>query len=357
MPLVKKLKMKQTGIISYGVVIPSFRIKVEEIAAAWNTDPEKIKKSLQIKEKSVADSDEDSATLAIEASYQAIDRITLDPQKIGAIYLGSESHPYSVKPTATIVGDAIKAGPEYLAADLEFACKAGSAGMQIVNSLIKSEQINYGLAIGSDTAQGAPGDPLEYSAASGAAAYLFGNNPQEIIANLDHTVSYTTDTPDFWRATNAKFPNHGGRFTGKPGYYQHVISATELLLKKTKTKIEDYTHIVLHMPNGSFPRRAAAQLKITTEQLKNSLIVEEIGNTYSACSLIGLANVLDQAKAGEKILLSSYGSGAGADSFAFTVTENIKNYKKTNSVQDLINNKNYINYSSYLKMRKKILQH
>ena len=139
-------------------------------------------------------------------------RRAVDPEEIGAVYVGSESHPYAVKPTACTVGEAIRATPNMTAADYEFACKAGTAAIQTCKGLVKSGMIQYGMAVGSDVAQGAPGDALEYTAAAGGAAFLIGNvNP---IAEIHHTCSFTTDTPDFWRREGQNYPRHGGRFTG-----------------------------------------------------------------------------------------------------------------------------------------------
>jgi hydroxymethylglutaryl-CoA synthase len=115
------------GIVGYGVNIPSYRIKVEEIAKVWGDDPKAISRGLIVQEKSVPAPDEDTATISVEASRHALARALIDPQKIGAVYVGSESHPYAVKPTATIVAEAIGAAPHLTAADLEFACKAGTA--------------------------------------------------------------------------------------------------------------------------------------------------------------------------------------------------------------------------------------
>ena len=161
-----------TGIVGYGAHIPSYRIKVEEIAKVWGDDPKSISKGLVVNQKSVPGPDEDTITISVEAARRALQRAEIDPQDIGAIYVGSESHPYAVKPTATIVADAIRASPNLTAADLEFACKAGTAGIQAAVGHVKSGMIKYGLAIGADTSQGAPGDALEYTASAGGAAYI-----------------------------------------------------------------------------------------------------------------------------------------------------------------------------------------
>ena len=146
------------GIVGYGANVPSYRIKVEEIAKVWGDNPDSISNGLIVNEKSVPSSDEDTATIAVTAARYALARAQIDPQDIGAVYVGSESHPYAVKPTATIVAEAIGATPDMTAADLEFACKAGTAGIQATMGLVDSGMIKYGLAIGADTSQGAPGD-------------------------------------------------------------------------------------------------------------------------------------------------------------------------------------------------------
>lgn len=344
--------MEKTGIISYGVAIPSFRLTIEEIANNWGKDPKMVKQSLGVMEKAIADYDEDAVTLGIDASIRALQNINFDPKKINAVYMGSESHPYAVKPSAGMLKDAIGVGTDCLAADLEFACKAGTAAVQIINAFLAAKQIEYGLAVGADTAQSKPGDSLEYTACSAAASFIMGSNPAEIIATIDATCSYTTDTPDFWRAQDKKFPSHAGRFTGQPAYFLTVRSATEALLKKTKSKIQDFDHVVFHMPNASFPQKMANDLGVSAKQLKHGFTVPEIGNPYSASSLVGLASVLDNAKAGDRILVTSYGSGAGADSFALTVTKNIKKFKNQFTVKNLIKNKQNVSYKEYLSMRK-----
>lgn len=344
----------KTGISGYGVYIPRFRIKAEEIAKIWGGDAENIKKGLQVQEKAIAGLDEDTATIAVEASRSALAMAGINPAEIGAIYVGSESHPYAVKPTATIVGDAIEASPVMTAADYEFACKAGTAAIQTCMGLVGSGMVKYGLAIGADTAQGAPGDALEYTAASGGAAYIIGSDG--LIAEIEDTYSVTTDTPDFWRREGEPYPRHGGRFTGSPAYFKHVFSATTGLMKKTDLSPSDFDYAVFHQPNGKFPRTAAKNLGFSKEQIADGLLVERIGNTYSGSSLLGLARVLDVAKPGQRILVTAFGSGAGSDSFSILVTDGIEEKRgSTPDVESYISEKKYVDYGTYVKLRRKIV--
>ncbi|HIH19353.1 TPA: hydroxymethylglutaryl-CoA synthase [Candidatus Micrarchaeota archaeon] len=349
--------LHSVGIVGYGSCVPKYRIKVEEIARVWGEEAERIKKGLGVSEKSVPDVDEDSATLAVEASRNALAMAKIDPQKIGAVYIGSESHPYAVKPTASIVAEAIGATPDLTAADLEFACKAGTAAIQICMGMAGAGMIRYGLAVGADTSQGRPGDALEYTASAGAAAFIIGAEKSEFVAEIEDTYSFTTDTPDFWRRQHAEFPSHGGRFTGAPAYFRHIMGATQGLFEKTDTRASDYDYFVFHQPNGKFPLEAAKKMGIDTEKLKAGLFTPVIGNTYSAASPIGLAGVLDIAAPGQRILVTSFGSGAGSDSFSIAVKEGIIAKREAYEgwkLADYIAHKEYVDYGVYVKHRRKL---
>jgi hydroxymethylglutaryl-CoA synthase len=342
--------MEQIGIVSYGAHIPRFRIKAEVIAAVWGKDGEAISRGLGIFEKSVPSSDQDTATISVESARAALKRCTLNPAEIGAIFVGSESHPYAVKPTGTIVGEAIGATPDLMVADYEFACKAGTAAIQTCVAFVKAKMINYGLAIGADTSQAAPGDALEYSASAGGAGFIIGRT--NVIATINDTLSYTTDTPDFWRRAEMKYPSHGGRFTGEPAYFKHITNCATNLMQKIGTQPKDYTYAVFHQPNGKFPVNVAKKLGFTLDQVKQGLLVPYIGNTYSGASMIGLASVLDVAKPGDRIFVTSYGSGAGSDAFDITVTDEITRLSRNAAptIAEMVADKQYIDYGTYAKM-------
>jgi hydroxymethylglutaryl-CoA synthase len=345
------------GIVGYGAHLPRHRIRVEEIAKVWGADAPSFKKGLELKEKSVPSPDEDVVTLSVEAARNALARARgVDPTEIGCIYIGSESHPYAVKPTGTIVGEAIGAFPSCHVADYEFACKAGSEAMFVAHGLVKAGLVKYGLAIGADTSQGAPGDALEYSAAAGAAAFIMGAD--NVIATIDHTYSFTTDTPDFWRREYQHYPQHAGRFTGEPAYFRTVMGASKGLLDKTGMAPADFQWAVFHQPNGKFPMRVGKMLGFTREQMEQGWLVPRLGNTYSGASPLGLTAILDVANPGDKIFMCSYGSGSGSDAFVYTVTERIKEVQKlAPPTTDLLDkNQIYLEYGEYAKFRHKILK-
>ena len=343
----------RVGIAGYGVCIPPYRIRVEEIARVWNRDGKAVSNGLAVEEKSVPGMDEDTITISAEAARNAIRHSGIDPGAIGAVFVGSESHPYAVKPTAVVVAEALGTGTDLTSADTEFACKAGTVAIQMCMGMVKSGMIKYGLAIGADTSQSRPGDALEYTASAGGAAYIIGRDG--LVAEIEDTFSFTTDTTDFWRADSSEFPRHGGRFTGEPAYFRHTISAAKGLLEKTHASVNDFDYVVFHQPNGKFPVKAAEDLGIPKEKLHLGLLVGKIGNTYSGASILGLASVLDVAEPDDRILVVSYGSGAGSDAFSIRVTDAItEKRERIIPIKRYLNRKSYIDYSIYAQFKGKL---
>ncbi|MBN1668667.1 MAG: hydroxymethylglutaryl-CoA synthase [Anaerolineales bacterium] len=354
MPEPSRLLLKPAypvGIIGYGAYVPRYRLPAKEIARIWTDGVG----GTPIQEKSVPGFDEDVATMSIEAARNALLRADIDTSEIRAVWVGSESHPYAVKPTSTIVAEALGIVPHTQAADWEFACKAGTEAMVAAIALVGAQMARYALAIGMDTAQGRPGDALEYTAAAGGAAFLMGP-AEEALAVIESTYSFVTDTPDFWRREYQKYPEHGMRFTGEPAYFKHITSAAETYLEASGTRPEDYRYAVFHQPNTKFPTRVAGALGFTKEQIAPGLLVPVIGNTYSGAAIIGLTAILDVAEPGDRILVVSFGSGAGSDAFGIQVTDKIRQRRdRATKTQQYIARRTEIDYAQYARMRGKLV--
>ncbi len=341
---------RAVGIVGYGAYVPRYRLPGTEIARIWTGG----KGSSPVKEKAVAGLDEDVVTMAIEAARNAIACAEIDPQDIRAVWVGSESHPYAVKPTSTIVAESIGTSPNIQAADWEFACKAGSEAVQAAIGLVGSGMAQVILSIGMDTAQGRPGDALEYTAGSGGAAFLLGP-AAESYAVFQGSYSYVTDTPDFWRREGETYPSHGDRFTGEPAYFAHTITAASSLMEMVNATAADYDFAVFHQPNVKFPARAAKMLGFSPEQIAAGLLANEIGNVYSGSCMIGLTAILDIASAGDRILMVSYGSGAGSDAFDLRVTDRInRRPRNVYCTADYIARRTPIDYARYVRYREKL---
>ncbi|MCS7095910.1 MAG: hydroxymethylglutaryl-CoA synthase [Candidatus Bathyarchaeota archaeon] len=342
-----KKEYDKPGIVGYGVYTSRFRIRENNM------------------ERAVPFIDEDAITAAVEAGKLALIHSGVDSMLIGKIYVGSESNPYAVKPIASKVAQVLRLGEEdedvqcVDAVDTEFACKAATSMFKDAAALVSHPKfsIPYAMVIGADNSQAAPrdcpGGELDLFVGFGGCAFIFGKN--DVVAEIEGWCSCTSDTPDFWRRDGEPYPMHGGRYTGDPAYFKHVRKAARKLMEQLNLKPGDINYFVAHQPNAYFPVRIAKELGFSEEQYLPSLQVAKFGNTYSGSSPIGLAAVLDIAKPDERILMVSYGSGAGSDAYSFITTSQIieKRGCQKISVKYLAENPflEYVDYQTYRRLK------
>jgi hydroxymethylglutaryl-CoA synthase len=113
---------------------------------------------------------------------------------------------------------------------------------------------------------------------------------------------------------------------------------------------------VFHQPNIKFPQKAARTVGFKDEQIKTGLLVGEIGNTYAGSAMIGLTAVLDEAQPGDRILLVSFGSGAGSDAFGLRVTERlVERQARAPKTRDYVARRTEIDYAMYTRLRGKLV--
>lgn len=335
------------GIVGYGVYTSRFRIEEGGI------------------QRSVPFTDEDAVTAAVEAGKLALIHSAVDSAQVGKVYVGSESNPYAVKPIASKVAQVLKLGEEdgdiqgVDAVDTEFACKASTSMFKDAAALVNypRSDVKYTMVVGADNSQaaprGCPGGELDLFVGYGGAALIFGK--QDVIAEIEGWYSCTSDTPDFWRRDGEVFPMHGGRFTGDPAYFKHVRKAATKLMGKLNLKAGDVNYFVTHQPNAQFPVKVAKELGFKEEQYAVSLLVNKLGNTYSGCSLMGLAAVLDVAKPEERILIASYGSGAGSDAYLLRTTEQLLDKRQRQKMNVKYQTENpfleFVDYTTYRRLK------
>jgi hydroxymethylglutaryl-CoA synthase len=335
------------GIVGYGVYTSRFRIKEGNI------------------ERSVPFIDEDAITAAVEAGKLALIHSGVGSSLVGKIYVGSESNPYAVKPVASKVAQVLKLGEEdedvqgVDAVDTEFACKAATSMFKDAASLVNYPKSNtkYAMVIGTDNSQAAPrncpGGELDLFVGFGGCAYIFGKH--DVIAEIEGWYSCTSDTPDFWRRDGEPYPMHGGRFTGDPAYFKHIRKAAKKLMERLNLQIGDINYFITHQPNVQFPVKIAKELGFREEQYLPSLQVAKFGNTYSGSSPIGLAAVLDIAKPNERILIVSYGSGAGSDAYSLITTGQILDKRQRQKLTVRYQAENpfleYVDYTTYRQLK------
>ena len=80
-----------------------------------------------------------------------------------------------------------------------------------------------------------------------------------------------------------------------------------------------------------------------------------IGNTYAGAALIGLTSTLDIAEPGDRILMVSFGSGAGSDAFDILVTDKLAGCRDlATKTREYIARRTEIDYATYARYRGKL---
>ena len=345
--------MKGYGIVSYGVSIPKWRLPVDETLAVWrNSSPELIKDGQGVIERGVLGFDEDSNTYAIEAVNESIER-NPSVSKVNALFYGTCTNPYDSRPSSTIIIEACDYDYSTLTADVQFSGKSGTTAMIMASGMVGSGLAEKAVAVAADTINRhtSPGDLTEPYAGCGGAAFVLGT--ENVIATIDGYESYCTDLSDNFRVEGERYIRSGmllGQAKNDVGVYDHVINSGTKLMKKMNTKPEDYKYIVAQQTTPAVAYRIGQKLCFSKEQVAPSIFSETIGDTGAASILIGLAKVLDRAKAGEKILVVSYGFGAGSDAISLTVTDSIGNmHGKVATVDEHVASKMMIDYPTATK--------
>ncbi len=246
------------GLIGYGAYIPRFRLKVEDIWDAWIDPvnvPAVIFKRKALTEKAVNRWDEDSVTMAIQAAKASLEIAGLSGIELGAIYFGSCTNPCVSRAAAVTIAEALQTTSELLCTDCQFSTKSGTAALQICIAMADAEIAKYSLAIGSDALSRhiAPNDRLEYSASSGASAFIIGT--ERLIAKFEGIYSYTTQTPEFFRLDGERYIKHasGEEEQYLWGYTNHVKRAIEGYFKKYGNTVNDFSYVTISQPDGRLP--------------------------------------------------------------------------------------------------------
>jgi 2-acetylphloroglucinol acetyltransferase len=350
------------GIVSYGTYIPRFRMLVEEPLRIWdNTFLKVLKEQLLISERVVLSPDEDTVTMAVDATRQALERWGHGLQDVGGLYLGTCTNPYSSRPCSTIVAEALGENPSVDCLDVQFSTRSGTAALRIAQAMVLSKASQYAIAVGSDTINRhtAPGTLQEYTASAAAAAVIVGENPDEIIAEVGPFVSIVSDLSDMFRLEGERYISSGGASTidSGLGLYSHISQAVSEYLKRYGFKPQDFHSVVFQQPSGVLPVALAKRLGFSAEQVMPGVISYKLGDFGSASTLVALSSILDHASPNQKILVASYGFGAGADVTAITVTENIRRFpRQASTVEQQIQNKVQLDYATAMKYENKFLK-
>jgi len=327
------------GIKSFGAYIPVYRLSASELARAWGGRGGR-------GEIAVANYDEDSITMAVEAAIDCLNGMDLAIPD--GLYFASTTPPYSEKLSASIVAAATDLRDELFTLDIGNSLRSGTGAVKAACDAIKGGSAKNILVTAADCRLAPPASEFESVFGDGAAAFLIAD--EDVAVAIEDSYSISSDFVDVWkRADDPYIRTWEDRFILEHGYREKLGIAISALLKKTGLSVKDFAKVVYYAPDARSHQRMIKQLKLAPEQVQAPMF-DAVGNTGAAFAPMMLVAALEEAKPGDRILWANYGDGA--DAFVLQVTDQIEKVRGRRGIKRHLESKMQIhNYEKYVRFR------
>ncbi len=331
------------GISGYASYIPKLRIKKEEYAKAWGSFA-----AAGVAEKSVMGFDEDVLTSAVKVSKRALESASVAPDGITRFALASTSAPYIEKLLSGTVMVGVGIPSSAFSSDHTTSTRAGTEGLIASLEHVMANPSGKALSVSADAPTASMWDSFEHPLGAGAAGFVLSTD--NLIAEIEGWSSHASEYfgERFKPRDETMLHDLNVKKFEEGSLIKNATGACTALLKKLGRKPEDYQHVVIQQPDARVPATVSARMQFTDLQLASGLVSKYLGDLGAASTPVGLAAVLDVAKVEERIIVVSYGSGAGSDALSLRVVDG---RKSAFGVQAQADRKEYIDYVKYLKIK------
>jgi len=321
------------GITSIGAYVPIYRLSGDEIARMWGG------RSMG-GEKAVAGCDEDSVTMAVAS---ALDTMKDNKEKMDGLYFATTTAPYKEKQAAAIIASAIDLEKTCYTGDFTNSLRAGSLALKSAIDAVKCGSAGNIMVLASDCRIGAAQSTFEQILGDGAASLVIGS--QNVIAEVEGNYSIFNEFVDVWRTDEDVFERGSEeRFIDIGGYRPVMNGVISGLMDKYNLTPKDFSKVVFYASDARSHNNMAKSLGFEKDQIQDPLFMR-IGNTGTAAAFIMLADAMNNAVPGDRILFITYGDGA--DAFIFRVTKDIEEAQPAQTVRGQLEAKVPINYARY----------
>jgi hydroxymethylglutaryl-CoA synthase len=341
MPNIGELAVTMTGILAYGAYIPRLRLQRSVVADAhaWFNPA---LKALGKGERAIANWDEDVITMAVEASRDCLSG--LDRDLIDTVSLASTSAPNADRQNAGIVKEALNLADTTGSFDLSGGQRAGTSSL-IQALLAGANQVT--LCVASERRKSRAGSDAELNNGDAAAALLVGSG--NVVARFLGSHSVSVDFVDHFRAANKEFDYiWESRWIRDEGYAKIITGAVKQALDKFELTPDDVDHLIVPITLRGVAEGIAKKVGIKVDAVAGTF-ASNVGEAGSAHASLMLVGVLEQAKPGERILITGFGQGC--DVIALEVTEAISKLPARRATSGWIARRqpetNYLKYLSF----------
>ena len=337
--------MMKIGIDQIGFATSNYVLKLDYLAEERGIDPNKLSKGLLMKEISIAPLTEDIVTLGAAAAEQIL--TVEDKKAIDMVIVATESSIDQSKAASVFIHGLLGIQPFARSFEIKEACYGATAALDYAKLHIRQYPESKVLVIASDIAKYGKETPGEPTQGTGAVAMLISQNPRILEFNEDN-VAQTRDIMDFWRPNYSTTPYVNGVYSTQQ-YLDCLKTTWNEYQKRHGLALGDFAAVCFHLP---YPKLALKGLnKIMDKNLsqeeqkglqenfdKSILYSQKVGNIYTGSLFLGLLSLLENSenlKAGDKIALFSYGSGAVAEIFSANLVEGYEKQLTTNRLEQL----------------------
>jgi 3-hydroxy-3-methylglutaryl CoA synthase len=329
------------GIVSYGAYVPTYRLPRDVIAKEWGT-------ASMGGERAVANHDEDSLTLAVNASVNCMGG--RDPRGLDGVFFASTTPPYREKQAAATVAAVLDTSPEVRTMDLTDTLRAGTSALLTAIDILQGGGGQNILVCTGDCRMGEPDSVQEQNYGDAGGAILMGSG--NVIAEIVGTYTVSQEFLGTWRTEEQDYTrSFGGAFETRFGYNRFVFAAVQGVLKKCGLTSQQIAHAAIAAPNQRALQGALRGLGLDVKKQVQDTFWTTLGDVGTAQPLVLLAATLERAKPGDLILMVGYGDGG--DAAVFKVTDAIVQFQVGRSVYSQIEVKRTLpSYGKYARFRK-----
>jgi hydroxymethylglutaryl-CoA synthase len=327
------------GIVSYGAYIPYYRLPRSVIAQAWGQRGGR-------GEKAVANYDEDPISMSVAAGMDCLKGI--DPQTVDGLFLATTNAPYKERQNSTIVATALDMRRETRHADFTNCLRSGTIALLSAMDAVHAGSAKNVLVTAADMRLGGASGGNEQNFGDGSAALLLGN--EGVAVEIEGSYTLSDDLADNWRAQDDIFVRTWEeRFGLDEGYRKIPAEAAAGVMKQCNLTPKDFAKACFYGPYTRRHAELGRRMGFAPEQIQEPLL-DTVGNTGAALPLMILVAALEEAKAGDRILLVSWGSGS--DAMVLRVTEAIERIRDRRGIRRNLEIKRTLDsYEKYLRWR------
>lgn len=344
------------GIDKIGFYAPPQYVDMVDLANARGDDPGKYTIGIGQAQMAVAPLSQDIVSMAVNAALVFLTKE--DKAKIDMVIVGTESGFDASKAASVYVHELLGIQPHARSFEVKQACYGATAGLQMAKDYVTLHPERAVLVIGTDVARYGLATGGEVTQGAGAIAMLVTANPS--ILHLDsESAFYSRDIMDFWRPSYSEYAMVDGKFSNEQ-YIAFFKEVWNTYKEKTAHALADFEALCFHLPYTKMGKKALSEIIAEVDEAKQQALLENyqsstllnrnVGNIYTGSLYLSLLSLLlngDSLKAGDRIGLFSYGSGAVGEFFSGTLAPAFKESLFAEKVADMFTEREQISVSEY----------